>query len=324
MHGNGFYATPLADGDPRCTAAEAPSASRSRSPGSTTSSACSTALTWPRTSASRSEAARRRRIGSAGALLTLVGVVAGACASGRPPGGARGRARVLDRGGSRAPGTSSPTGGTRSRASASHDRDDVHGDRLPALHARLGQADPDPARARRGQRRHPGPAAQGARRGQDHRPLQESRQRVRAAALDALPRRALRVRLRRRVHPRLLGPGGEREAGRQRGRTGSRPIEDSAGVWPYHDHSPSMSDSIAGGLYGALSILGRDEEPPDREFVVYFGAAPRLQDDQRPRVRREHAGLPREGRRGRAVGRAGDRRRPPHLPRARPPLADPA
>jgi FtsP/CotA-like multicopper oxidase with cupredoxin domain len=47
-------------------------------------------------------------------------------------------------------------------------------------------------------------------------------------------------------------------------------IEDSAGVWPYHDHSPSMSDSIAGGLYGALSILGRDEEPPDREFVVYF------------------------------------------------------
>ena len=31
---------------------------------------------------------------------------------------------------------------------------------------------------------------------------------------------------------------------------------DSAGVWPYHDHSPSMMDSIDGGLYGALSILG--------------------------------------------------------------------
>ena len=31
---------------------------------------------------------------------------------------------------------------------------------------------------------------------------------------------------------------------------------DSAGVWPYHDHSPSMSDSIHGGMYGALSILG--------------------------------------------------------------------
>jgi len=30
--------------------------------------------------------------------------------------------------------------------------------------------------------------------------------------------------------------------------------EDSAGVWPYHDHSRSMSDSIAGGMYGALSI----------------------------------------------------------------------
>ena len=45
---------------------------------------------------------------------------------------------------------------------------------------------------------------------------------------------------------------------------------DSAGVWPYHDHSPSMEKSLEGGLYGALSILGRHERAPDREFVVYF------------------------------------------------------
>ncbi len=44
------------------------------------------------------------------------------------------------------------------------------------------------------------------------------------------------------------------------------------GVWPYHDHSPSMMESIEGGLYGALSVLGRDEDPPDREFVVYLAA----------------------------------------------------
>jgi FtsP/CotA-like multicopper oxidase with cupredoxin domain len=44
--------------------------------------------------------------------------------------------------------------------------------------------------------------------------------------------------------------------------------EDSAGVWPYHDHSPSMMDSIDGGMYGMLSILGRDERPPDHEFEV--------------------------------------------------------
>jgi FtsP/CotA-like multicopper oxidase with cupredoxin domain len=44
----------------------------------------------------------------------------------------------------------------------------------------------------------------------------------------------------------------------------------SAGVWPYHDHSPSMDDSIAGGMYGALSILGRHQLAPDREFVVVF------------------------------------------------------
>jgi FtsP/CotA-like multicopper oxidase with cupredoxin domain len=45
---------------------------------------------------------------------------------------------------------------------------------------------------------------------------------------------------------------------------------DSFGVWPYHDHSPSMEKSIAGGMYGALSILRKGEAPPDREFVVYF------------------------------------------------------
>ena len=43
---------------------------------------------------------------------------------------------------------------------------------------------------------------------------------------------------------------------------------DSVGVWPYHDHSSSMEMSIAGGMYGALSIAGRDEPRPDREFVV--------------------------------------------------------
>lgn len=47
---------------------------------------------------------------------------------------------------------------------------------------------------------------------------------------------------------------------------------DTAGVWPFHDHSPSMDDSIAGGLYGALSILDRNERAPDREFVVFLGS----------------------------------------------------
>jgi manganese oxidase len=45
---------------------------------------------------------------------------------------------------------------------------------------------------------------------------------------------------------------------------------DSVGVWPYHDHSPSMDDSILGGMYGMLSILGRHERRPDREFEVVF------------------------------------------------------
>lgn len=46
--------------------------------------------------------------------------------------------------------------------------------------------------------------------------------------------------------------------------------QDSAGVWPYHDHSPSMHESIQGGLYGSLSILGPRERRADKEFVVFF------------------------------------------------------
>jgi FtsP/CotA-like multicopper oxidase with cupredoxin domain len=46
----------------------------------------------------------------------------------------------------------------------------------------------------------------------------------------------------------------------------------SVGAWPYHDHSRAMDESIAGGMYGMLSILGRHEQAPDREFVVVFAA----------------------------------------------------
>jgi FtsP/CotA-like multicopper oxidase with cupredoxin domain len=46
--------------------------------------------------------------------------------------------------------------------------------------------------------------------------------------------------------------------------------DDSAGVWPYHDHGPAMDASIEGGMYGMLSILGRHEDAPDKEFEVVF------------------------------------------------------
>jgi len=46
----------------------------------------------------------------------------------------------------------------------------------------------------------------------------------------------------------------------------------TAGVWPYHDHSVAMEGSIAGGMYGALSIAGRRERRADREYVVVFAA----------------------------------------------------
>jgi FtsP/CotA-like multicopper oxidase with cupredoxin domain len=48
------------------------------------------------------------------------------------------------------------------------------------------------------------------------------------------------------------------------------PRADSVGAWPYHDHSKAMMESIHGGMYGMLSILGRHERAPDRENVVVF------------------------------------------------------
>jgi manganese oxidase len=46
--------------------------------------------------------------------------------------------------------------------------------------------------------------------------------------------------------------------------------KDSVGVWPYHDHSMSMEASIGGGMFGMLSILGKHERAPDKEFEVVF------------------------------------------------------
>ena len=139
------------------------------------------------------------------------------------------------------------------------EEDDVPDGRLPAVHEGLGEADPE----RGGRPRHPGPAA--ARRGRRHRPrpLPEPRHAQQPAALDALPRRPLPAGLRRRLPARLLGPGRERRCRASRSPTGSTRRPDSVGVWPYHDHSPSMDDSIAGGLYGAISILepGRRRSP---------------------------------------------------------------
>ncbi len=42
------------------------------------------------------------------------------------------------------------------------------------------------------------------------------------------------------------------------------------GAWPYHDHAEMMHESLDGGLYGSLSILGKKERQPDRENVVFF------------------------------------------------------
>jgi FtsP/CotA-like multicopper oxidase with cupredoxin domain len=47
-------------------------------------------------------------------------------------------------------------------------------------------------------------------------------------------------------------------------------VRGSRGVWPYHDHSSSMTQSIEGGMYGTISILGRNEKKADHENIAFL------------------------------------------------------
>ena len=98
--------------------------------------------------------------------------------------------------------------------------------------------------------------------------------------------------------------------------------DDSVGAWPYHDHGPSMHESIEGGMWGMLSILGQRERAPGPRVRRGLLADGQLPGDRRPRVRRQHAGVPLARRRPRPVGRDGDGLRAPHLPRPRAPLEE--
>jgi len=70
--------------------------------------------------------------------------------------------------------------------------------------------------------------------------------------------------------PYISGRGGDVPVG---GRWTYRlkAVADSYGVWPYHDHSSTMTRSMDLGLYGAIVIPKPGEPPPDREFVVFLG-----------------------------------------------------
>ncbi len=70
--------------------------------------------------------------------------------------------------------------------------------------------------------------------------------------------------------PYRSGPGGDVPVG-GRFTYRLRAVADSYGVWPYHDHSRSVSRSIELGLYGAIVVPKPGDAPPDREQVVFFG-----------------------------------------------------
>ena len=156
-------------------------------------------------------------------------------------------------------------------------RDDVPDGRLPALHAGWRSR----WRCRRARRRRgiPGPLIR-ARVG--------DKLRIHFKNLDTLraPPHSMHFHgveyepsLRRRLAAAVSGKGGSVQARPERSRTSCTAGPGSAGVWPYHDHSTSMEESIAGGMYGALSIAGRARAA------------------RRPRVRRRVRALARASRR---------------------------
>ena len=171
----------------------------------------------------------------------------------------------------RRPGTSCPTGATRSWTCRSTAADSIFPTVVYRRYTpRLGQAAAQRGALERRRPADPRPADQGARRRPAAHPLQEHGHAAARPALDALPRRALQAELRRRLPAGLLGQGRRRQARADVDLPADAPASDSFGVWPYHDHSPSMHESIAGGMFGMLSILRRHERAPDREFEVVF------------------------------------------------------
>ena len=260
--------------------------------------------------------------GALGALLILVGglVWLPASASGTEGSGPR----VLDRGGSRHAGTSCPTGATRSSTSASP---------VPRRRSRRSSTSATRATGAKPMTDQPGPSADN----------------------DGIPGPLIKARVGDRiiVHfknldneferphsmhfhgvryefgsdgayiPGFSGPGGNVKPGD----SWTYRLEAGRGIGRRLAVSRPLTVDVR---FDRRRALRRALDPGPRRGAAgsrvrrLLRGAPRLQDGERPRIRREHAGLPGEGRRGRAVGRARDRRPPSHLPRARPPLADPA
>ena len=124
-------------------------------------------------------------------------------------------------------------------------------------------------------------------------------------ALDALPRRALRRSTpTARTSRASRAPGADVKPGADLHLPAARPAPTRRACGPTTTTRRRWTTSITGGLYGALSIRARAQRKPDREFVVFFEKQLELQHDRRPRVHRQHADVPRQGRRRRAVGRA--------------------
>ena len=271
MHGNGFFATPLADGLADRASAERGQRHVREGGQVPASSACSTAPTWPAViRVTNVRTGHRRRVGSARCAPDPPRLLVAVDAVGRAGGvSAHGAVREYWIKAVNA-GTPPPTASTPSGRVPLNERT------LTAIVYRgytRNWRKPLPNTARSGDNDGiPGPLIE-ARVGDRvivH--FKNEDRGLRPTPLDALPRLPLPPRLSDGAFiPQVRLRGGTcRSAGR--GPTAWTAVPQSAGVWPYHDHSSSMMESIPHGLYGVISILGKNERPPDRRFVVAFAS----------------------------------------------------
>src|SRR4051812_23282713 len=176
------------------------------------------------------------------------------------------------------------------------------------------------ARFRRGPRPDPGAAHPPGRRGPAPRALQEQGHSDAQPALHALPRRVLQAELGRQLRARLLRQGRRCQARAALDLSlegGARLRRGVAVPRPLAVDAPLARGRPLG--HAVHTWPPRAQAGPRVRHGVR--ADGRLPDDRRSRLRGQHAGGARHGRRPHPVGRHGDRLGPPHVPRARSPLA---
>ena len=155
------------------------------------------------------------------------------------------------------------------------------------------------------------------------------RNKLEHAGDDPSARRPVLQRHGRRLQGQVHRSRRVRPEGRRGRPTSGRRSPETEGAWFYHDHGPMDPLPLYKGLLGPMIIRDPSKPQPDKEFFTAFHSfQPAATGLDRPFYcinGRSYAGntptLQAQRRRRRRLPRLRDRRRLPHLPHPRPPLA---